>query len=132
MIDNSEKIASIILKQLWTPSHYFMTCGQRNDDCVDFCIAMMLQGTSMEDAWDQLLAHAIIGKEQWHKDRTYDIGPWTEKDVDGCEEHFNRIWPYALKWKEMAMKFTTRELTGRLIQDYGLTWEQLSDNEAID
>lgn len=107
---SDERCASIIFDQLFSDD-WFMSYGQRNNDCVDYCIAACLQGMNEADALEQLQDKAMAGH---HK--LVDAGKQSklvfELLPDLVEEHFERIWPYAKGWVRRG------EWKHKLIHDY--------------
>lgn len=108
-IVSDERAATIIFDQL-LDDEWFMSAGQRNDDCVDYCIAACLQGMSEEDAWNQLFDWASGKFHKLVEEGT--ISTFPEMLEQLCEEHFERIWPYAKVWVRR------NEWMGKLLHEY--------------
>lgn len=107
---SDERCASIIFDHLFSDD-WFMSYGQRNNDCVDYCIAACLQGMDEDAALEQLQDKAMAVHHKLVDDKKQSplVFEMLPKLV---EEHFERIWPYAQGWVRRG------EWKYKLIHDY--------------
>jgi len=110
----NEEAASKIFKQL-LDDEWFMSYGQRNDDCVDYCIAARLQNMDEEEAFNQLIDWAYAKHHDLVEHGKMQVIPQYLREL--CEDHFNRIWPYAGVWVKRE------EWQEKLLHDYGFDFE---------